>query len=78
LILNLKAKDPGTAAIENLIKQSGDKFDYIVIETTGLADPGPIASSFWLDNDLGSDLVLDGVLTLVDALNGQRVCVSSH
>ncbi|CAI2164619.1 1707_t:CDS:2 [Funneliformis geosporum] len=43
------------------------KFDYILLETTGLADPGPIASMFWLDDDLGSDLYLDGIITLVDA-----------
>ena len=30
------------------------KFDYILLETTGLADPGPIASMFWLDDELGS------------------------
>ena len=30
-------------------------FDYILLETTGLADPGPIASMFWLDAELGSD-----------------------
>ena len=42
-------------------------FDYILLETTGLADPGPIASMFWLDAELGSDLYLDGIITLVDA-----------
>ena len=36
------------------------KFDYILLETTGLADPGPIASIFWLDDGLGSSLILDG------------------
>ncbi|KAJ2961846.1 hypothetical protein NQZ79_g2964 [Umbelopsis isabellina] len=33
----------------------------------GLADPGPIASMFWLDDQLGSDIFLDGIVTLVDA-----------
>lgn len=37
------------------------KFDYILLETTGLADPGPIAAMFWLDDDLGSDIYLDGM-----------------
>ena len=46
-------------AIENLMEKKG-KFDYILLETTGLADPGPIASIFWLDDDLGSDIYLDG------------------
>ena len=49
----------GVKAIENLMKQKG-KFDYILLETTGLADPGPIASIFWMDEQLCSDLYLDG------------------
>ncbi|CAG8604447.1 1503_t:CDS:10, partial [Acaulospora morrowiae] len=59
-------KDNGVKAIENLMQKKG-KFDYILLETTGLADPGPIVSIFWLDDDLGSDIYLDGVVTLVDA-----------
>ncbi|ORZ18932.1 CobW/HypB/UreG, nucleotide-binding domain-domain-containing protein [Absidia repens] len=50
------------------MKKSG-KFDYILLETSGLADPGPIASMFWLDDGLGSDIYLDGIVTLVDAKN---------
>ncbi|KAI9264742.1 CobW/HypB/UreG, nucleotide-binding domain-containing protein [Sporodiniella umbellata] len=45
------------------------KFDYILLETSGLADPGPIASMFWLDDGLGSEIYLDGIVTLVDAKN---------
>ncbi|KAL5106050.1 COBW domain-containing protein 1 [Taenia crassiceps] len=41
-------KDPGVKAIEKLMKNRG-KFDYILLETTGLADPGPIGALFWLD-----------------------------
>ncbi|GES86886.1 COBW domain-containing protein 1-like isoform X1 [Rhizophagus clarus] len=59
-------KDNGVKAIENLMQKKG-KFDYILLETTGLADPGPIASMFWLDDDLGGDIYLDGIITLVDA-----------
>lgn len=59
-------KDNGVKAIENLMKKRG-KFDYILLETTGLADPGPIASIFWMDDELGSDLYLDGIVTMVDA-----------
>ena len=43
------------------------KFDYILLETTGLADPGPVASIFWMDDELGSDIYLDGIVTVVDA-----------
>ena len=48
-------KDNGVAAIENLMKKKG-KFDYILLETTGLADPAPVAGMFWLDEELGSEV----------------------
>ncbi|KAK4019366.1 hypothetical protein OUZ56_001390 [Daphnia magna] len=64
-------KDNGVKAIENLMKKKG-RFDYILLETTGLADPGPIASLFWLDSELCSDIHLDGIITLVDAKHGLR------
>lgn len=44
-----------------------DKFDYVLIETTGLADPGPVAQTFFLDDELREQFVLDGIVTLVDA-----------
>ena len=47
-------------------------FDYILLETTGLADPGNIAPMFWVDDGLGSTIYLDGVVTLVDAKNVLR------
>jgi len=50
----------------NLMKRR-DKFDYVLIETTGLADPGPVAQTFYMDPELMSHLRLDGVVTLVDA-----------
>merc|ERR1712203_351743 len=55
--------------IETLMQKKG-KFDYILLETTGLADPGPIASIFWLDEELGSDIYLDGIVTVTDAKYG--------
>jgi G3E family GTPase len=50
----------------NLMKRK-DKFDYILIETTGLADPGPVAQTFFVDDELQTRLALDGIVTLVDA-----------
>jgi len=44
-------------------------FDYVLLETTGLADPGNIAPIFWLDEAVNSSIYLDGVVTLVDAKN---------
>lgn len=49
--------------------QAKDKFDYVIVETTGLADPGPVASAFWLDEGLGGELFLDAIVTVVDARN---------
>jgi G3E family GTPase len=47
-------------------------FDYILLETTGLADPGNIAPVFWVDEGLCSTIYLDGIVTLVDAKNLMR------
>ena len=44
-----------------------DRFDRVVIETTGLADPGPVAQTFFVDDELAGSLKLDGIVTLVDA-----------
>jgi G3E family GTPase len=50
----------------NLMKRR-DKFDYILLETTGLAYPGPVAQTFFLDDEIGSKLSLDGIVTVIDA-----------
>ncbi len=44
-----------------------DRFDYILIETTGLADPAPVAQTFFVDDEIRAKLRLDGIVTLVDA-----------
>ena len=44
-----------------------DRFDHIMVETTGMADPGPVAQTFFMDDELREQLSLDGVVTLVDA-----------
>ncbi|KAM6931178.1 zinc-regulated GTPase metalloprotein activator 1 [Xenentodon cancila] len=64
-------KDNGLKAIENLMEKKG-KFDYILLETTGLADPGAVASMFWVDAELGSDIYLDGIVTVIDAKYGRQ------
>lgn len=61
-------KDSGINAIESLMDKRG-AFDYILLETTGLADPGNLASIFWVDEGLGSSIYLDSIVTLVDAKN---------
>ena len=44
-----------------------DKFDYIMVETTGMADPGPVAQTFYVDDDMQEKLMLDAIVTVVDA-----------
>jgi G3E family GTPase len=46
-------------------------FDRVVIETTGLADPGPVAQTFFMDDEIAESYLLDSVLTLVDAKHAQ-------
>lgn len=48
------------------------KFDWIVIETTGLADPGAVAQSFFTFGELRENFMLDGIVVVVDALHGQK------
>jgi len=43
------------------------KFDRVIIETTGMADPGPVAQTFFTDEDIGGYYLLDSILTVVDA-----------
>ncbi len=50
----------------NLMKRR-DKFDYVLVETTGLADPGPVAQTFFMDEEIRDEFSLDGIVTLVDA-----------
>ncbi|TVS12836.1 MAG: GTP-binding protein [Planctomycetaceae bacterium] len=50
----------------NLMKRR-DRFDHIMIETTGMADPGPVAQTFFMDDEIQEYLALDGIVTLVDA-----------
>ncbi len=47
-------------------------FERVVIETTGLADPGPVAQSFFIDDDIADAYLLDAVITIVDAKHGSK------
>jgi G3E family GTPase len=46
-------------------------FDRVVIETTGVADPGPVAQTFFMDDEVAESFLLDSILTLVDAKHAQ-------
>ncbi|HUX24850.1 MAG TPA: GTP-binding protein [Burkholderiales bacterium] len=47
-------------------------FERIIIETTGMADPGPVAQTFFMDEDIGNYYLLDSIVTLVDAKHAQQ------
>ena len=47
-------------------------FDRVVIETTGLADPGPVAQTFFMDDEIAESYLLDSILTLVDAKHASQ------
>jgi len=53
-------------ALHGLLRKRG-KFDAILLETTGLADPSPVAQSFFVDDELRAQLSLDAIVTVVDA-----------
>ena len=75
-------------AIENLVEQKKE-LDYVLLECAGTADPGhllfstsaivltlgvgKVASMFWLDDALESDIYLDGIVTVVDAMHYVQV-----
>ena len=48
------------------------EFDRIVIETTGLADPGPVAQTFFMDDEIAETYLLDSIITLVDAKHANK------
>ena len=62
ILLDLKAR-----------RDAGDiHFDRVVIETTGLADPGPVAQTFFMDDEVAQSYMLDAIITVVDALHGSQ------
>lgn len=58
-------------ALEQLAERP-ERFDYILLETTGLANPGSLASVLWVDDELESTIHLNSVITVVDAKNFDR------
>ncbi|GAM23761.1 hypothetical protein SAMD00019534_069360 [Acytostelium subglobosum LB1] len=70
-------KDDFVRSIEELLKKS-DRFDYILIESTGMGDPGQISASLWVDDELESPIYLDSIVTIVDAKNILRQVDEKH
>jgi G3E family GTPase len=53
-------------------------FDRVVIETTGLADPAPVAQTFFVDDDIGQKYLLDAIVTMVDAVHAPQQLDEHH
>jgi G3E family GTPase len=58
--------------------QGSLKFDRVVIETTGMADPGPVAQTFFTDEEIGNYYLLDSIITLVDAKHAPQQLDEFH
>jgi len=62
-------------ALSKLIQQKNEgkiAFDHVIIETTGLANPGPVAQTFFVDEEVGTYYMLDAVVTVVDARHAMQ------
>lgn len=62
-------------ALANLARQRDAgtlQFDRVIIETTGLANPGPVAQTFFVDEEVGAHYMLDAVITVVDARHAMQ------
>jgi G3E family GTPase len=64
-------RDDLVATVEKLMERR-DRFDYILVETSGMANPGPVAAAFWTDDEIESPLCLDAIVTVVDAAHLRR------
>lgn len=53
-------------------------FERVVIETTGLADPAPVAQTFFIEQDISENYKLDAIVTMVDAVHGHRQLEQYH
>jgi G3E family GTPase len=53
--------------LKKLLVEEKRNFDAIIIETTGMADPAPVAQTFFVDEDVTDHTTLDGIITVVDA-----------
>src|SRR6266404_5390069 len=64
--------------LKNKRDQGALKFDRVVIETTGMADPGPVAQTFFTDDEIGNYYLLDSIITIVDAKHAPQQLDEFH
>lgn len=65
----------------DLAQRSGDgklSFERVIIETTGLADPAPVAQTFFVEDDISTNYKLDAIITVVDAVHGMQQLDEHH
>lgn len=72
------AQDDLTDALSRLLRSRPGQVDHILVEASGLADPGPVAASFWVDDELETGLVLDAVVAVADAVNVENYLVDGE
>lgn len=65
-----------TSSLAKLLR-SGRRFDHVLVEASGLADPGPVAAAFWVDAALETHLYLDAIIAVVDASSIARTLASA-
>lgn len=63
------AQDEGRQALEQLVRDKSGAFDFVLLETSGVADPAEIARGLFHTEDELSSIALDGIVTVVDALH---------
>merc|ERR1711937_394617 len=72
--LVLQSNEEVIETMKKLVKERRGKFDHIIIETTGLADPAPVAQTFFIDEDCKKLCRLDAIVTFIDAkFTGQHL-----
>ena len=66
-------KDNLVATLEIIVNDLENQFDYVLIECSGVAHPGPVIELFWIDEELESCLEIDGVVTTIDCVNVKKL-----
>jgi len=73
VLLSLICRDDLVVTLEKLLDKKKD-IDYILVETNGLADPAAIVQTFWLDDNLESNVQMHATVGVIDAKNfGQKL-----
>lgn len=72
------SKDDMVTLLENIVSLGRERVDAVVVETTGVADPCTVAGTFWVDEQLGCSVYLDGIVAVVDTVNFSTILDEGH